>query len=396
MKKHVVLLTIIGILLLMRPLTTSFADEWGDFTWSFQKDILYINTITEKAVSIPNDGPWKKYYSKAKTLELGENIRSFYDMGEMNAVTKLIIHSESAGGDMAFQNNKKLQEVVYTGENPCIYGTMFHSTRLKKITIENPDADFIMEENILYSRDHTTLYYYFDAGNGNVVIPEGVRIINGSAFANSKIKSIQLPSSLEMIGEYAFQTCKNLKELRIPASVKHIGSGAFGGCSALTSIVFDGESFDNNMFFDGSKLVSPDNMGYADDPWAWVYDSDGNTIGSRWIRDGSWGLFAGTGIQEIELPICHGLQETMFYSCKNLKKVSLAEGTEILSRAQNDMVFYQCKKLESIYIPDSVVFYDDSYRVFANIPSKCCILCHSGSNAEAYAIKYNIKYQIIP
>lgn len=145
---------------LMAMLSFSFADEWGDFTWSYQNNTLYINAISEKAATIPYDGPWQKYYSKAKVLEIGENIRSLWQMGEMNAVTKLIIHSESAGGEMPFQSNKKLQEVVYTGENPSIFGTMFRATRLKKITIENQDADYSMEENILYSSDHTTLVYY--------------------------------------------------------------------------------------------------------------------------------------------------------------------------------------------------------------------------------------------
>lgn len=93
-----------------------------------------------------------------------------------------------------------------------------------------------------------------------VVLPEGLRGIGYSAFANTvNLTEVHLPASLKRIGEYAFQGCSglqsvtlnegleeigtcafskatSLKEITIPASVKKIYGHAFEGCSCLKRI----------------------------------------------------------------------------------------------------------------------------------------------------------------
>ena len=73
----------------------------------------------------------------------------------------------------------------------------------------------------------------------NVIIPEGVRAIGASAFIGAMMKSVQFPSTLEVIGYDAFRGCELLKEVRIPKSVKVVMDSAFEGCSALESIYFE-------------------------------------------------------------------------------------------------------------------------------------------------------------
>ena len=48
--------------------------------------------------------------------------------------------------------------------------------------------------------------------------------------------SITLPSTLQSIGEKAFEKCSFLRKLEIPGNVKTIKSGAFGYCSSLETI----------------------------------------------------------------------------------------------------------------------------------------------------------------
>ena len=70
----------------------------------------------------------------------------------------------------------------------------------------------------------------------HVVIEEGVLAIGASAFYNcTGLKSISIPSSVVLIGEYAFDGC-GLTSISLPSSVKSIGEGAFQSCSNLTSI----------------------------------------------------------------------------------------------------------------------------------------------------------------
>lgn len=53
---------------------------------------------------------------------------------------------------------------------------------------------------------------------------------------NTRIKSIELPSSLVEVGDNAFVECMNLKSIEIPANVKSIGKEAFAYCEDLESV----------------------------------------------------------------------------------------------------------------------------------------------------------------
>ena len=57
-------------------------------------------------------------------------------------------------------------------------------------------------------------------------------------FSNSGITSIELPSTLEMIGNYAFEDCSGLTEVVLSncTSLISIGHGAFYNCSGLTEV----------------------------------------------------------------------------------------------------------------------------------------------------------------
>ena len=50
------------------------------------------------------------------------------------------------------------------------------------------------------------------------------------------LKSVELPSSVTEIGQYAFQACHNLTEVTIPAGVTTIGASAFQHCWSLTEV----------------------------------------------------------------------------------------------------------------------------------------------------------------
>ena len=67
-----------------------------------------------------------------------------------------------------------------------------------------------------------------------VAIPEGIREIGKEAFADfPKDLYIEFPSTLEVIGEYAFYGCEFYFELEdeLPIGIKTIGAHAFEKCS---------------------------------------------------------------------------------------------------------------------------------------------------------------------
>lgn len=78
-------------------------------------------------------------------------------------------------------------------------------------------------------------------GMGNVIVPEGVKIIGDSAFMfRIRVNEIVLPEGVTRIEEYSFYKCKDLNIITLPASLVYIGKSAFKGCANLLEINFGG------------------------------------------------------------------------------------------------------------------------------------------------------------
>lgn len=120
---------------------------------------------------------------------------------------------------------------------------------------ENPY--YVVEDQVLYSKDHSILYKFFDRNAvsytvhpdtkeiassafadapaiSEVTLPEGLLRIGDSAFYRVPLSSIQFPDSLAYIGRYAFDRVPLKGKVTIPAGVAEIGDYAFVGCSGVT------------------------------------------------------------------------------------------------------------------------------------------------------------------
>ena len=65
-----------------------------------------------------------------------------------------------------------------------------------------------------------------------------VKIIASGAFHDrSEMLSIDLPDTIEMIGDYAFSKCCNLAEIRLPKNLTYIGDHSFLGATKLAKII---------------------------------------------------------------------------------------------------------------------------------------------------------------
>lgn len=64
-------------------------------------------------------------------------------------------------------------------------------------------------------------------------VPNGVRVIAKKAFAGKKARIINLPDSLEVIGDYAFLDCVYLEEIHMSKNLKFKGNNIFKGCFNL-------------------------------------------------------------------------------------------------------------------------------------------------------------------
>ncbi len=138
---------------------------------------------------------------------------------------------------------------------------------------------------------------------------------------NTTLKAIQLPKSVEEIGNDAFKKCENLELIILPKSRHIIGDSAFEGCK---------------------KLETADNLGYA--------TAIGNSAfkGCELLK----GYNGAITLNAVEIG------DEAFYGCKALKSVVFGnehdKAVGATLRTIGNKTFYSCTSLLEIAIPDSV------------------------------------------
>ncbi len=132
-------------------------------------------------------------------------------------------------GTNSFYSCSSLSEVIFDGTPSSIpssfcYGSPWYNSH---------------EEGMYTICDGTILMCRVPYKASEIVIPDGVKLIADSAFANnSSITKVTFPESLEVIGAMAFSRADSLKAVTVPDSVKEIRKNALGykteGTSGVT------------------------------------------------------------------------------------------------------------------------------------------------------------------
>lgn len=132
--------------------------------------------------------------------------------------------------------------VKWMGENPFAY---------TKAIIENLSENFILENNLLLTKDGSSLIGCYS--NYKIInVPASVNVIKRNAFFRSEVVEVVLPDFVERIEDNAFESCITLQKINLPESIKYLGNGVFYGCSSLQNmklpqyLIYCGSSvFDN-------------------------------------------------------------------------------------------------------------------------------------------------------
>lgn len=168
-----------------------------------------------------------------------------------------------------------------------------------------------------------------------VIIPDGVTLIGERAFNNCKnLKKLILSDSLIDISSSAFSGCENLEEIVLPKNIKKLGYRAFGDCKRL------------------KRIIIPDG-----------------------IEELEWGVFAGCeNLEEIVLPnSIKKIDKQIFLNCKKLTNVILPESITTLP----DEFFRGCEKLD-ITLPKTIT------KLGSRVFSGCTHLTHFPINAASF------------
>ena len=183
---------------------------------------------------------------------------------------------------------------------------------------------------------------------GEIIIPNTIIDIEDHALCGTTIQVVEIPESVEYLGESAFSGNNVLSIVNLSEGLKTIDYACFSGCGSLASIVI------------------PESVEY---------------IGVS--------AFSGTRLRSIVLPSkLKKLEKDTFLICEYLKGITLPDTLESIG----DYCFGSCHSLEKIIIPPSVTYIGN--YAFSNCEN-LVIYVTPGSYAEQYCIDNQLEYNYV-
>lgn len=159
--------------------------------------------------------------------------------------------SVTAIGANPFRDCSNLIDIIVSPDHPTlatIDGVLFDKAEKKLICY--PCA---IRPRKVKQRDEETGKLRITEINTSYDIPQGIQLIGDYAFYSCKwLESITIPDSVTSIGDNSFIGCDALTSITIPDSVTSIGESTFQKCESLTSVTLPASltSIANNAFAD--------------------------------------------------------------------------------------------------------------------------------------------------
>jgi hypothetical protein len=115
-----------------------------------------------------------------------------------------------------------------------------HTDKLQSFSVDKDNLQYSAVDGVLYDKDKKTIVAYpCGRQDENYTILEGVEEVYYSAFeSNMYLKEVKLPTSLNIVGPYAFSMCQELRYIDIPNNVTMIEVSAFSNCQKMDSVRF--------------------------------------------------------------------------------------------------------------------------------------------------------------
>ena len=198
------------------------------------------------------------------------------------------------------------------------------------------------------------------------VINEGVRIICDKAFYGwDNLESIEIPSSVEVIGDFEFWRCRVLDKVIIPESVTTLIGNPFHGWNGKLECLSPNFIYEGDVLFnkDKSEIVSfrnqkiesyiiPDSVTSIGDDAFCGCSSLSNIVIPNGVTSIGEGAFMNcSSLSNIVIPnSVISIGDWAFSCCRSLFSIVIPDSVSSIG----DCTFSCCRSLSSIVIPDSV------------------------------------------
>lgn len=253
---------------------------------------------------------------------------------ECTALKDLTIgNSVTTIGEEAFCKCTSLPSVTIPQSVKSIgQGAFFFCSNIEEFKVEpgNEKYDSRDDCNALIETATNILLY----GTKNTVIPSSVSVIGSYAFAYcTSPETFTIPDWVTTIGDYAFSGCSNMRRMTLPSSVTSIGSHAFYANGLLSTFYMPNSV---TMLGSGAFRNCPRLCNFT-------LSNSITAIGdSTFMNDGLTSLAIPNSVKSIGI--------SAFYNCTSLKYLTLPGSmTTIGAHA-----FCNCKKMTDITLPLSI------------------------------------------
>ena len=340
-----------------------------------------------------------KYYlndQEITTLEIPSGITSIGDGVFFNSygLTNLTLSSRVTSiGESAFNNCSNLKDVRYyiyddlatyiQKGHPAFYvncGIKYYWNNQVITTLEIPTSVTSIGNYAFYGCNGLT----------SVEFPSNLSSIGDWAFAScSGLTSVDLPSSITKMGECIFYNCENLSSVKLPSEITAISKSAFGRCISLKNIELPAgiTSIDEGAFNGCSNLQNinlPSGITTIGTGAFWYCSNLTNVIlPSALASIGAIAFANCSNLANVTLSSnITSIGSSAFSDCKSLKNLTISKDVTSIK----DIRFYyeyDELELESVYVAWQNPIEAGSFFNRINI-SNCTLYVPQGTK-EAYA-----------
>ena len=116
-------------------------------------------------------------------------------------------------------------------------------------------TEYIVPENVTSIEGKAFMGHQ---GLTSVTLPDGLKHIYGGFYGCSNLETVNIPTSVEVIGSQTFEGCTKLSSITIPESVTEIQHNTFNGCASLAEVSLPESlrTISSNAFTNCSSLQS--------------------------------------------------------------------------------------------------------------------------------------------